>query len=238
MIDSVFVIGKPGSGKTEMVRFQTSLLTADGFVVDTLSDRLWLEEAVLLDTKDGSVEPETGIRIGPHSKLLKDGAAGHRKIHVLDGILLNRVHDAMVEYINERRQPGTIVIAEYAIGPDISFGPEKEPLLQSCTQMIERFKRYLVKDHVLVIDVEAPVVARTVRESLRPDAMDPETFRIYFPDGGEMTDDGVSLLGPHYLRIENGHSDFERFHREATETYQRFVFPNIRSEGLLIGHFR
>ena len=116
---NIIVMGKPGSGKSEMVRHLTSFLTARGFEISLLSDRLGLEEAILMDTRDAPIAQD-GSQTGPHSKLI-DGSrpAGQKQIHVLDGTLLNRVHEEMIASMRilQRKNGKKVVLAEYATMP-------------------------------------------------------------------------------------------------------------------------
>jgi nucleoside-triphosphatase THEP1 len=230
MINAIVVIGKPGSGKTEMVRHLGSFLTADGFVVDQLSDRIGLEEAVLEDTRDGYYDQE-GRKFGSHSMLIADGLSGHRKVHVLDGYLLNRVHERMVTYIVRDREPNVVILAEYAIGPDVTFEEGREPLLQSAKHLVRHLIRSDVHSEVSVVDVEAILPVRAAREARRPDAMEPETFRAYFGDGGEMVPVDAAGLGDRYHFFANGSDNLGEFFVEANSLYREVLRPQLPLEG-------
>lgn len=225
MIKTIIVIGKPGCGKSIMVWYLSSLLTADGYEVQYLSDRLELEEAVLKDTHRASRAAD-GSKIGRHSKLIADGPPGHRKVHVLDGMILNRVHEKMISHLAQKGSQ-KVVLAEYAIGPDIDFGLGKEPLRQSARHLIGFLQKYKLTDFVFILDVEAPLAIREVREGKRPDAMALETFRAYFPDGGEMGSDDIKKLGGHYYRYYNGDEDHEGYYSEVRFLYSTYIRPKL-----------
>lgn len=226
MIDSIFVIGKPGSGKSIMVWYITSLLLEYGYNVFHKSDRLGLEEDVLKDTAHTNFQQD-GSKIGKHSKLIADGPPGHRKVHVLDGLILNRVHESYVLHIANHKVPGTINLIEYAIGPEIDFGGGKEPLTQTADNLAKNIIKYRIMDRIFIIDVESPFIIRAYREMVRPDAMAPETFRAYFPDGGEMTDSMVKKLGKHYHHFKNLEEDHDGYYSEAKYVFEYKILPNL-----------
>lgn len=225
MITTIIVIGKSGSGKTELVSLLQQLFETDGYHVHFLSDRIGLEDAVLRDTIGGIVD-ESGAIIGPHSKLIADGPPGHRKVHVLDGVLLNAVHREMVDTA-ATAEGNTVTILEYAIGNDIDFGEGKVPLLQSASHLIHALvSRDFVHDS-LVIDVEASLEARALRNERRADGLDPKTFALYFGDGGELPQQTAILLGDHYFLLENGFHDMDAFRVQAEQIYRGFVVPRL-----------
>ncbi len=227
MIHAIIVIGKPGCGKSIMVWYLSSLLAEDEIEVEYLSDRLGLEEAVLKDTRHARPSQD-GSKIGRHSKLIADGPPGHRKVHVLDGLILNQVHESMIATIARKRSESKIILAEYAIGPDISFGKDKEPLRQSAGHLIDHIKKYHLTDSVFILDVEANLTVRAYRESKRPDAMAPETFRAYFPDGGEMEPSDQKFLDTHYLQFKNFIEDHEGYYGEVRYLYELRIRPQLQ----------
>lgn len=238
MTDAIFIIGNSGSGKTEMASLQSSFLNSDGFSPLVISDRIWLEEAVISDVgyQVQIVGPE-GL-LGPHSKMLADGPPGHRKVHVLDGYLLNRVHEQMVLYVKEKRNKNEIIVAEYATGPDIQFGDGLEPLLQSGQDLLERLERNEVEDKIFLIGVEAPLSVRSARNAARSDGLDEKTFALYFRDGGELPGDVAKALGIHFHLFDNGYHDPARFLREAQQIYYEKVYPLVQQEGREFGFIR
>lgn len=231
MTDALFIIGKSGSGKTEMANIQCSLLAQDGFSPLFLSDRIGLEEAVLADVGyRGGVIGEAGLT-GSHSMLLEDGPPGHRKIHVLDGSLLNLVHDQMILYVQDHHDKNVVVVAEYAIGPDVSFGSGRESLMQSGQELLIRLREHNVTNRVFIMDVEASFDIRAQRNASRPDGLDANTFAAYFRDGGEMNKRMAQRAGVRYHQHNNGHHDSARFNREAQQIYYEHVFPLLIQEG-------
>lgn len=226
MIDTIIVIGKPGCGKSIMVWYLGSLLTEEGIDVHYVSDRIELENGILADTKGVGKQPD-GTKIGKHSKLIADGPPGHRKVHVLDGSILNHVHKSMIQKIksNDSQQ---MTIMEYAIGPDIDFGSGKEPLLQSAHHLVDWLHDEGVINRMFVIDVESPLAIREDRQYARPDAMAVETFRAYFPDGGEMTKADKKTLGSHYHQFRNLEEDNDAYFSEARHVYETYISPRLR----------
>ncbi|MBI2405288.1 hypothetical protein HYV22_03890 [Candidatus Gottesmanbacteria bacterium] len=227
MIHAIIVIGKPGCGKSVMIWYLGSLLSEDHREVAYLSDRLGLEEAVLKDTRHARPSQD-GSKIGRHSKLIADGPPGHRKVHVLDGLILNQVHRNMIAKIAKNRLLPKIIVAEYAIGPDIHFGKQKEPLRQSARHLVGYVKKYHLTDSVFILDVEANLTVRAYRESKRPDAMAPETFRAYFPDGGEMTKEQAKELGSRYYQFINRDDDHDGYFSESRYVYEMYIRPGLK----------
>ncbi len=226
MIDSIFVIGKPGSGKSIMVWYITGLLLEYGYNVSHKSDRLGLETGVLKDTEKSNFRQD-GSKIGKHSKLIADGPPGHRKVHVLDGLILNRVHKSYILHITRHKEPNTINLIEYAIGPQIDFGDGKEPLTQTAESLVKNIIKYRIMDRIFIIDVESPFIIRAYREMMRVDAMAPETFRSYFPDGGEMTQNLSKKLRNHYHHFKNLEEDHDGFYSEAKYVFETRILPNL-----------
>lgn len=210
-----------------MVWYISSLLTEDGIPVSYLSDRIGLEEAVLTDTKRVPLSAD-GSRVGKHSKLIADGPPGHRKVHVLDGVLLNQVHEDMVRAVKSKPAGNNVLLVEYAIGPDIKFRPGKQPLLQSAHHFVERVRKYRAKTNIFVVDVEAPMLIRERREAQRPDAMAPETFRAYFPDGGEMISADKNYLKRRYYQFKNFDEGHEGYYSEVRYIYESMIRPNLK----------
>lgn len=225
MIDTIIVIGKPGCGKSIIVWYLSSLLLEDGIQAHYVSDRIELENGILADTKGVKKQPD-GSKIGQHGKLIADGPPGHRKVHVLDGSILNTVHKSMVRSIKDR-DPRLISIMEYAIGPDIGFGSDKEILYQSAHRLVGWISELRLIRRLFVIDVESPLVIREHRQYARPDAMAIETFRAYFPDGGEMTKSDKKNLGDHYYQFLNLEEDNDAFFSESRYLYETRIAPNI-----------
>ncbi|MFC1646717.1 hypothetical protein ACFL1A_00390 [Patescibacteria group bacterium] len=225
-LKAIIVIGKPGCGKSVMVWYLGSLLVEDGFKVKFLSDRIGLEDAVIKDVK--GVKPDKdGIKYGKHSKLIADGPPGHRKVHILDGYFLNKVHEKFISDIVNLNNRKVVTIIEYAIGPIIDFGPKKSPLLQDSKYLISLIKKNRVKKSILVIDVEANLKVRQLRESSRSDSMAPETFEAYFPDGGEITKSQERILGNSYIRFLNNDEDHDGYFSEARYIYEVNIKPYL-----------
>lgn len=229
MIDTIIVIGKPGCGKSIMVWYLSSLFLENGIEAHYVSDRIELENGVLADTRGARKQPD-GSKIGNHSKLIADGPPGHRKVHVLDGSILNGVHKSMIQSIKSR-DPLKTTIMEYAIGPDIDFGSGKEPLRQSASRLVALLQHYGVTRRVFVLDVESPLPVREHRQYRRPDAMAPETFRAYFPDGGEMTKEDKKKLGDHYSQFMNLEEDNEAFFSESRYLYETRIALKLFTYG-------
>ena len=225
MISAILIIGNAGSGKSVIVWYLGSLLDEDGVDIQYVSDRLGLEEGVIKDTKHARPDKD-GIRIGKHSKFIADGPPGFKKVHVLDGSLLNQVHKKMLKGLMKKGRD-RFVLLEYAVGPDIAFGKKKEPLLQSVKHVVRMLKTYHLVDSVFVIDVEASYSVREKRELRRRDAMAPETFRSYFPDGGQATKRDQKILGTHYVRFSNTDEDHEWCFSEIKYIYEQRIRPKI-----------
>jgi energy-coupling factor transporter ATP-binding protein EcfA2 len=230
MIDAIIVIGKPGSGKSILIWYLSGLLAEDNVSVHHYSDRLSLEQAVLKDTAHSKPQPN-GVKIGKHSKLIVDGPPGHRKVHVLDGILLNRVHDNAIRNLQHTRHPSEVYLVEYAIGPRIDFGKGKEVLMQTADDLVELLKKYRVVEKVFIIDAEASLAIREAREAKRSDAMAPETFRSYFPDGGEISQNSKKTLKKRYYRFNNHEEDHGGYFSEARYIYESMIRPGLVFSG-------
>ena len=216
-----------------MVWYLGALLDEDGYSISYLSDRLMLEEGVLADNQR-SRRLADGSKIGKHSKLIADGPPGHRKVHVLDGNILNNVHRFMIQSI-KKNNPERTTIMEYAIGPDIDFGHDKEPLLQSTKHFVGWLQEFRLIKRVFIIDVESPLAIREARQYARPDAMAIETFRAYFPDGGEMTKADKTKLGNHYYQFRNLEEDNDAFFSEARYLYESRIAPELFRKIRVVG---
>jgi hypothetical protein len=226
MIDAIIVIGKPGSGKSILIWYLSGLLAEDNVSVHHYSDRLSLEQAVLKDTVH--VKPQaSGVKIGKHSKLIADGPPGHRKVHVLDGMLLNRVHDSTIRSLHHAPRSGEVYLVEYAIGPRIDFGKKKEILTQTADDMVDLLKKYKVLGKVFIIDAEASLAIRAAREARRSDAMASETFRSYFPDGGEISQGSEKILKKRYYRFNNHEEDHGGYFSEVRFIYESMIRPGL-----------
>lgn len=225
MIDTIIVIGKPGCGKSIMVWYLSSLLLEDGIEVHYISDRIELENGILADTR-GAKKQTDGSKIGKHGKLIADGPPGHRKVHVLDGSILNHVHKSMIQNIKSKN-PLLMSIMEYAIGPDIEFDSGKEPLRQSAAHLVQWVQEYHVTKRVFIIDVESTLAIREQRQYNRPDAMAIETFRAYFPDGGEMTKSDKITLRNHYYQFRNLEEDNDAYFSEVRYLYETRIAPRL-----------
>lgn len=223
---TIFVIGKPGSGKSNLIWYLSSLLDEDGVSPKYISDRLGLEEATLKEVRYAKPDKD-GIKVGTHSKLIADGPPGHRKVHVLDGYLLNNFHIETIKRLSTHSHSTKITLIEYAIGPNIDFGNGKEPLLQDAKHLVTWIKKYHILKTSIVIDVDAPFSVRERREARRPDAMAAETFRAYFPDGGEITKTDAKKLGRHYYRFKNYEEDYDGYFNEARYIYESRIRPKI-----------
>lgn len=227
MIDTILVAGNGGAGKSIMVWYLSSLLTESGFEIHYLSDRLGLEEGVMNDTKH--VKPRAdGSKVGRHSKLIADGPPGHKKVHVLDGSILNKVHEDMISEVRKKND-GRIFLIEYATGPEIQFGLRKEPLRQTTDHLVSFIKRYNVLDRLFFIDVQVPVNIRAIRQSHRPDAMATETFEAYFGDGGYISSRACKYLGKHYYRFGNIEEDNDGYFSEVRHLYETRILPRLIS---------
>ncbi|MDP1722783.1 MAG: hypothetical protein Q8L37_06260 [Candidatus Gottesmanbacteria bacterium] len=227
MIDTILVIGNGGSGKSIMVWYISSLLTENGYTIHYISDRLGLEKGVVKDVQNAPKQSD-GSRVGKHSKLIADGPPGHKKVHVLDGSILNNVHDDMIARIDRKKQK-KIFLIEYATGPEISFGGKKEPLHQTADSLVGLIKKYRVRDRVFLIEIQVPVNIRQQRQSHRPDAMAAETFHSYFNDGGIMTTKYQKYLGNHYFRLVNVEEDNDGYYSEVRHLYETRIQPRLTS---------
>jgi dephospho-CoA kinase len=225
MISAILIIGNAGSGKSAIVWYLGSLLDEDGIKIRYVSDRLGLEKGVIEDTRNARPDSQ-GVRIGSHSKFIADGPPGFKKVHVLDGVILNNVHENMIKDLTKKGRD-TFVLLEYAIGPDIMFGKNKKPLLQSITHVVRMLKTNHLMGSVFVIDVDAPYSVREKRELKRRDAMAAETFHSYFPDGGQMTKSDQKLLGDYCVRFYNTDEDYEWCFSEIKYRYEQFIRPKI-----------
>lgn len=228
MIDIIYIIGKPGSGKSIFIWYLNSLLDEDGIGVKHISDRLGLEQKVLHDVKNVRVN-SLGIKVGKHSKLIKDGPPGHRKVHVLDGLFLNQFHEQTIKKLSRQKEQKKVTIVEYATGPIIDFAPGKPKLLQDSHHFVGFLRKHRLINRVFIVDIDVPLSVREQREARRPDAMDTETFRSYFPDGGEISKNDVRLLNSHYYRFHNHEEDQDGYYNEARYIYLSKIKPHLKN---------
>lgn len=236
MAVSMMVVGKAASGKSTLIERVVGMIENEGNQVQVVSDRVLLERAVLEDV--GGTSDENGWLHGEHSILIDgDRPEGSRQFRVKDGVLLNGAHESMVKgFLNGRGQEG-ITIYEYALGPDAGF-PE-EDLLQSGESLIAMMREFNVSDKRprLVVEVEANSGVRGERNRRREDALDDETFGMFFPDGGEL-----GLLGGQlpesvsYTLIENNGSDPEVYARDIEGWFEKRVRASL--EGVRVNKER
>ncbi|MEK7544342.1 MAG: hypothetical protein AAB557_05715 [Patescibacteria group bacterium] len=227
MIDTILVIGNGGAGKSIMVWYLSSLLIENGYDIHYISDRLGLEEAVMKDTRYAPKQQD-GSKVGKRSKLISDGPPGHKKVHVLDGSILNEVHADMIARIASKKEK-KIFLIEYATGPEISFGAQKQPIHQSADSLVGLIKKYRVRERLFLIEIHVPVGIRQWRQSHRPDAMADETFHAYFGDGGIMTPKAQSYVGHHYYRLVNVEEDNDGYYSEVRHLYDTRIQPNLKA---------
>lgn len=235
MYYSIMTIGKPGGCKSTANAKILYEMKRLGFDPVPVSDRVLLETEVVEDTNvfgqmrgDGSLE-------GKHSILFDGNQPSGRKVfEVTDGVLLNKVHDNMVEMAGNHNDVRGVLF-EYATGPDVMSLP-REPLLQSGQNLIERFKKYPkeTNHHILVVEVDASLEERMRRNGRRVDGMRPGTFLKYFPDGGELRDEGYKFdeMGIQFVRIDNDHDDLARFLgdiEKICETHVRTIYEHDQS---------
>lgn len=228
MIDTILVMGNGGAGKSIMVWYLSSLLIESGYEIHYISDRLGLEDGVMKDVKGVRRQPD-GSKIGRHSKLIADGPPGHKKVHVLDGSILNAVHDQMIGAI-KRKKNAHVYLVEYATGTEISFRKGKEPLRQTSDALVGLIKKHGVRDRVFAINIQVPVGIRQVRQSHRPDAMAAETFHAYFGDGGYITSKAKKYLGDHYYQLKNIEEDNEAYFSEVRYLYESRIRPKLTTK--------
>ncbi len=222
-------IGKPGGCKSTAnakILYEMKRLGMDPILV---SDRLLLEEAVVEDVRSSGAIRGDGAMEGSHSILFDgDKSPGRKVFEVTDGILLNRVHDAMVRLAGHHGDSRGMLF-EYATGPDVINLP-REGLFQSGKSLLGRFQKFPKQpDHnILVVEIDASLEERLRRNGRRIDGMRKETFLRYFPDGGELRDEGDKLreLGIQFVHIDNDHDDLSQFLidiERVNETYVRLM---------------
>lgn len=231
MFYSLFTIGKPGGCKsTANAKILYELYSRMGVYPQIVSDRLLLEEAVIRDILSNGIRRPDGSWEGEHSILFDANPPPGKKVfEVKDGTLLNRVHDEMIRLACMHDNPQGLLI-EYAIGPDVQFG-DREPLLQSGQSLIDRFAQTVRdEDHrVLVLEVDAGLDERLRRNGERVDGMKAETFRKFFPDGGELHghEGTLSAMGVEYYFIDNDYNDLDRFLHEIEGNVRDSIRPFI-----------
>lgn len=226
-------IGKPGGCKSTANAKILYELQRLGKIPEIVSDRILLENAVVQDVQTSGIKREDGAMEGAHSILFDGNQPPGRKVfEVRDGLLLNEVHDYMVEIAGSHQSPSGLLL-EYATGPDVNF-PDV-PLLQSGTSLIERFYRLPAsKDHhIHVVEIDASLDERLRRNGRRIDGMREETFLKYFPDGGELREKGNNLvqMGVAFTRIDNDHDDLARFLRDIENFSAEHIRPLFEGNG-------
>ncbi len=229
MMDTILIMGNGGAGKSIMVWYLSSLLVESGYEIHYASDRLGLEEGVMRDTKYARRLPD-GSKIGKHSKLIADGPPGHKKVHVLDGSILNTVHNDMIAAIG-RKKDSRVLLIEYATGPEIQFGKGKEPLRQTADELVGLVKKHGIRERLFAIDIHVPVAIRQVRQSHRPDAMAAETFHAYFGDGGKISAQARNYLGDRYYLLRNTEEDNEAYYSEVRYLYEAQIRKKLIQKG-------
>lgn len=233
MVKNVVIIGNSGSGKTVFSKHISELLRSDGFQVNYFSDKLGLEEKLLEEVRYSPVQPD-GSRIGKHGILVADGLPGKRKVQILDGSLLNGVHEDMIASLAKDDLPvNTVNIIEYATGKELEFGEGKEPWLQSPQNFIERLRSNGILDKqngLMVIEIKAPLKLREQWHIAKPDAFDLEFYRRSYPDGISLSDEDVSLI-TNYHCFDNTRDDINEFNVKTHQIYMDFIRQNAIGEG-------
>ena len=230
---SVFVLGNSGSGKTMAVSVLQKQFQSLDLEPEIVSDRILLERAIVKDTDGGIVHPDGRVE-GDHSFLI-DGRLpeGRKKIHVKDGILLNTAHQEIITSAFAHNHEGGMIF-EYALGPDVDFG-DKEPLLQSGPSMVNWLQKQEQQPdrQIFLLEIKAGFEIRLARNTrLREDPLAEETFREYFPDGGEIYSQEklIHLLGNRgfkYQMIDNNYWDGARFSEETTAFFTSSIRPYL-----------
>jgi len=233
----IMVVGNSGSGKSETAKCFAELTIKEGFTPEFISDRILLEEAVIKDTQEGRLIDfgEEQVLEGNHSILIDGrGPWGEKKVHVRDGTLLNKIHWEMIEQACQPCEPEVVRIFEYATGPVINFGEGLEPLEQDGKSLARELNNRRVAEHPLVIcGVDSEYPYRLARNEQRSDGLDKETFKLYFPDGGELGREGASLLprGVVYCWIPNNNNEGSDRLREEIETaWRASILPIIEGQ--------
>ncbi len=230
MINTVIVTGKPAAGKSKMVNHMKDFFAEDGIRVAHIADRTRIEDAVLLDVVESPVNDD-GSRVGQYSKLLFDGGPERRKFDLLDGYLLNTVHEGMIRDAAVARSSSQITLMEYAIGPVLDYGQDKPPLLQTAEHLVKAVRANDILDTTLIIEVDANMEVRGRRNAQRPDFLLPEIFKVFAPDGGEVDYQTAQELGNHYVKFLNEEDDSERYQSKCREIYRGNIFPHLPREG-------
>lgn len=231
---SIITIGKPGGCKSTANAYILYDFQRTGLTPQFVSDRLLLEEAVVHDIMLSGKKNQDGSWEGDHGILFDgDKPPGRKVFQIKDSILLNRIHDQMIELSVTHHVPHGVIF-EFATGADKDLG-EGGILLQSGESIITRFRENPVRDErrVIVVEIDASLDERMRRNGERVDGMLPETFRAFFGDGGELRESGDTLrqFGVDYHWINNDYNDLGRFIRTLEEFRAEYIRP------LLEGNF-
>jgi hypothetical protein len=223
---NIFVVGKPGAGKSLAAQQLSDLFTDQTFAVEYFSDRQLIEDLVRIDT---AAKPEVdGWLVGDHSRA-QYKPDGSLVMHALDGHLWNSAHVSMMGRAGEPHGANQIRIMEYAIGPTVPF-EGRVPLFQDAASFVGLMRRHRATGSSVVLDIESNFAYRLDRNNQRPDKMDENTFKMYFPDKGEFGFLHRFALGSRYRRILNNSTDARYFSEQIQASFDQWLLPSLRED--------
>ncbi len=227
-IKAIVVTGKYGAGKSTVRNFFAQQLRQDFPWLEVISesDRAYIDEMVVKDV-GGRV---AGLE-GEHSKLIAVHASGDLEWAIRDGSLHNIAHEQLFRTIADDHRPQRVRVVEIAIGPDISFGSGKLPLLQSGRYLLGLISsQFALQNDVLVVEVESTYDIRFNRNSRRPDPVPEDIFVTCATDEGEIW--GLEHHLPHYICIRNMSDDPPFLLGVLGEAYRERIQLLIPGEGV------
>ena len=237
----VIFTGNSASGKSTAASKFLTQLRQKGIPNIFDSDRIRLEKLARKDIEDLSADLE-GNFVGRRFKVIGKKSILPKKIvfQILTARVLNVVHNKMIHDLKKDQHKKEVRVIEYATGPIATF-PDGTVLRQDMHYLFELLRRNNLHQDVLVREIDAKLLIRSERNSLRPDGLDEATFALLFGDGGEGSLEMAGNYGIHqYIAIDNNHKDGDRFltsmlHSIDEQFFQEFGF---RLEGIHMGSQR
>lgn len=234
-IPPLFLFGSSGAGKSDAGRHIVELMQSYGLASEFITSKQTLGAIVLEHVKSGTrLDREVHTE---HLTLQNPDVADETNFQAIfhDGWALNMAHESLIATVARRWQEtrgSVFVVAELANGPDVYYGPGKEPTRQTGTQFVHWIGRHGLLDVSLAWHFTAPFAIRAERNKHRPGYIpDPEFARLY-PESEDFTPDhGRRFFDGRYNWIHNEYPTREAFLGVVEKDVKRILASRFGLEG-------
>ncbi len=229
-VKKIAIVGNAASGKTSAAGMITEYF-AQHVDVSVLKDRTLIEELVIAECQS-QPEDANGWKTGIHSRYKIDQNGGI-VMSAIDGTWWNFAHRKMFDSAAEHKDQKQLLVMEYAIAPDYRYEDHKTSLLQSGDVFCNWAEQKKASKEMFVLEILSPFELRYERDrKRRRDSMDMETFRRYFPDGGEIPPGEINrLFGDGYHAFKNTTDDDPWFQGQIYRICREVMSPALFGEG-------